>query len=102
MVYNFLCKDEKKHAEISTYFCLIIGVERSSPFFRTVYPNRNHVTTHPVNANHVTGVQTTSGVARILRGNRRSGYPWKITSYIRFYGNRQFDPRWKKLDPPGI
>ena len=23
-------------------------MERSQPFFRTVYPNRNHVTTHPV------------------------------------------------------
>ena len=23
-------------------------MERSPPFFRTVYPNRNHVTTHPV------------------------------------------------------
>ena len=22
-------------------------MERSPPFFRTVYPNRNHVTTHP-------------------------------------------------------
>ena len=25
-------------------------MERSPPFFRTVYPNRNHVTTHPDSA----------------------------------------------------
>ena len=37
----------KKHREISTYFCLKHCCGRSQPFFRTVYPNRNHVTTHP-------------------------------------------------------
>ena len=47
MVYSFLCKDEKKHAEISTYFCLKRRCGKKSAIFRTVYPNRNHVTTHP-------------------------------------------------------
>ena len=49
MVYNFLCKDEKKNTQkYLLTFAENIGVERSPPFFRTVYPNRNHVTTHPV------------------------------------------------------
>ena len=47
MVYNFLCKDEKNTQKYLLTFALHIGVERSPPFFRTVYPNRNHVTTHP-------------------------------------------------------
>ena len=46
-MYNLLGKDGKKHGEISTYFCLNIVVERSQPLSRTVYPNRNHATTHP-------------------------------------------------------
>ena len=48
MVYNFLCKDEKKTCR-NIYLLLLknIGVERSPPFFRTVYPDRNNVTTHP-------------------------------------------------------
>ena len=50
MVYNFLGIDEKKHAEISTYFCLKHRSGKKSAIFRTVYPKRNHVTTHPVNA----------------------------------------------------
>ena len=47
MVYNFLCKDEKNRQKYLLTFAKNIGVERSPPFFRTVYPNRNHVTTHP-------------------------------------------------------
>ena len=47
MVYNFLGKDEDT-GEISTYFRLINSLWKRSPtFFRTVYPNNNHVTTHP-------------------------------------------------------
>ena len=49
MVYNFLCKDEKNMQKYLLTFAKNIGVERSPPFFHTVYPNRNHVTTHPVN-----------------------------------------------------
>ena len=48
MVYNFLCKDEKTRRNIYLLLLKTSGVERSPPFFRTVYPNRNHVTTHPV------------------------------------------------------
>ena len=48
MVYNFLCKDEKNTQKYLLTFAKNIGVERSPPFFRTVYPNRNHVTTHHV------------------------------------------------------
>ena len=33
MVYNFLCKDEKKHAEISTYFCLKHRCGKKSAIF---------------------------------------------------------------------
>ena len=47
MVYNFLCKDEKNTQKYLLTFAENIGVERSPPFFRTVYPNRKHVTTHP-------------------------------------------------------
>ena len=50
MVYNFQCKDEKNTQKYLLTFAKNIGVERSPPFFRTVYPNRNHVTTHPVTA----------------------------------------------------
>ena len=49
MVYNFLCKDENNTKKYLLTFAKNIGVERSPPFFRTVYPNRNHVTTHPEN-----------------------------------------------------
>ena len=49
MVYYFLCKDEKNTQKYLLTFAKNIGVERSPPFFRTVYPNRNHVTTHPGN-----------------------------------------------------
>ena len=38
----------KKHGEISTYFCLKHHCGKEVwTFFRTVYPNKNHVTTHP-------------------------------------------------------
>ena len=38
----------KKHGEISTYFFLKHRSGKKSAIFRTVYPNRTHVTTHPV------------------------------------------------------
>ena len=47
MVYNTLCKDERTRRNIYLLLLKNIGVERSQPFFRTMYPNRNHVTTHP-------------------------------------------------------
>ena len=47
MVYNTLCKDERTRRNIYLLLLENIGVERSPPFFRTMYPNRNHVTTHP-------------------------------------------------------
>ena len=47
-MYNFLSKDEKQ-GEISTYFCLKHRCEKKSDIFHTVYPNKNHVITHPVN-----------------------------------------------------
>ena len=55
MVYNFLCKDEKNTQKYLLTFAKNIGVERSPPFFRTVYPNRNHVTTHPVDGQRQDG-----------------------------------------------
>ena len=33
MVYNFLCKDEKNHAQISTYFCLKHRCGKKSAIF---------------------------------------------------------------------
>ena len=47
MVNNFLCKDEKSMQKYLLTFAKNFGVERSPSFSRTVYPNRNHVTTHP-------------------------------------------------------
>ena len=39
----------EKHREISTYFCLKDHCGKEvRHFFRTVYPSKNHVTTHPV------------------------------------------------------
>ena len=38
----------KKHAEISTYFCLKHRFGKKSAIFPYRYPNRNQVTTHPV------------------------------------------------------
>ena len=47
MVYNFLGKDEK-HGEIFTYFRLKHHCGKEvGHFSNTVYPNKNHVTTHP-------------------------------------------------------
>ena len=37
----------KKHGEISTYFRLKHRCGEKSDIFRTVYPNKNHATTHP-------------------------------------------------------
>ena len=47
-VYNLLGRDEK-HGEILSYLknCLKHRCGKKSDIFRTVYPNRNHVTTHP-------------------------------------------------------
>ena len=53
MVYNFLCNNKKNMQKYLLTFAQNIGVERSPPFFRTVYPNRNHVTTHPVNCDNL-------------------------------------------------
>ena len=50
MVYNTLSKDERTRRNIYLLLLKNIGVERSPPFFRTMYPNRNHVTAHPVKA----------------------------------------------------
>ena len=44
MMYNFLGKDEK-HREISTYFRL---KHHCGKEVKTVYPSKNHETTHPV------------------------------------------------------
>ena len=59
MVYNFLCKDEKNTHKYILTFAKNIGVERSPPFFRTVYPDRNHVTTHPESHTHGAGARQT-------------------------------------------
>ena len=47
VVYNFLGKDEKNTEKSQLTFALNIIVEKESEFFRTVYPSKNHVTTHP-------------------------------------------------------
>ena len=44
---TFCVKMKKNTQKYLLTFAKNIGVERSPPFFRTVYPNRNHVTTHP-------------------------------------------------------
>ena len=48
MVYNFLCKDEKTRRNIYLLLLKTSVWKEVRHFFRTVYPNRNHVTTHPV------------------------------------------------------
>ena len=47
MVYNFLCKDEKTRRNIYLLLLKTSVWKEVRHFFRTVYPNRNHVTTHP-------------------------------------------------------
>ena len=47
MVYNFLCKDEKTRRNIYLLLLKTSVLKEVRHFFRTVYPNRNHVTTHP-------------------------------------------------------
>ena len=49
MVYNFLCKDEKTRRNIYLRLLKTSVWKEVRHFLRTVYPNRNHVTTHPVN-----------------------------------------------------
>ena len=48
MVYNFLCKDEKTRRNIYLLLLKTSVWKEVRHFFRTVYPNRNHVTTHCV------------------------------------------------------
>ena len=48
MVYNFLCKDEKTRRNIYLLLLKTSVWKEVRHFFRTVHPNRNHVTTHPV------------------------------------------------------
>ena len=47
MVYNFLCKDEKTRRNIYLLLLKTSVWKEVRHFYRTVYPNRNHVTTHP-------------------------------------------------------
>ena len=47
MVYNFLCEDEKTRRNIYLLLLKTSVWKEVRHFFRTVYPNRNHVTTHP-------------------------------------------------------
>ena len=47
MVYNFLCKDGKTRRNIYLLLLKTSLWKEVRHFFRTVYPNRSHVTTHP-------------------------------------------------------
>ena len=51
MVYNFLCKDENTRRNIYLLLLKTSVWKEVRHFFRTVYPNRNHVTTHPEASN---------------------------------------------------
>ena len=53
MVYNFLCKDEKTRRNIYLLLLKASVWKEVRHFFRTVYPNRNHMTTHPDYVNSV-------------------------------------------------
>ena len=52
MVYNFLCKDEKTRRNIYLLLLKTSVWKEVRHFFRTVYPNRNLVTTHPDLVSH--------------------------------------------------
>ena len=66
MVYNFLCKDEKTRRNIYLLLLKTSVWKEVRHFFRTVYPNRNHVTTHPVTeAANITAVLKTVTGANI-------------------------------------
>ena len=47
MVYNFLGKDENTQRNLYLLLLKTLLRKRSRAFFCTVYPNKNHVTTHP-------------------------------------------------------
>ena len=46
MVYNFLGKDKNREKSLLTSLKTSLW-ERGLTFFHTVYPSKNHVTTHP-------------------------------------------------------
>ena len=48
MVYNFLGKDEKTWRNLYLLLLKTSLRKRSWIFIRAVYPNKNHVTTHPL------------------------------------------------------
>ena len=58
MVYNFLCKDEKTRRNIYLLLLKTSVWKEVRHFFRTVYSNRNHVTTHP---DHLVGCYSRFG-----------------------------------------
>ena len=99
MVYNFLCKDEKNTQKYLLTFALNIGVERSPPFFRTVYPNRNHVTTHP---DQYCSLQKQSKTTSAdPDGGAFPDRPGKSQVIWVSIGNKQLEPSpWKKVGPP--
>ena len=69
MVYNFLCKDEKTRRNIYLLLLKTSVWKEVCHFFRTVYPNRNHVTTHP---EHGTCNSYTMGCPPVLGDNPRA------------------------------